>query len=129
LAKILILIIDDEANFRTLTDMQLKRLGYDVSLADNGWNGLELYRREHPDVILLDMNMPGTDGIEVLKQIRTVDSKQPVIVLTGARSPQTEHQMRALGVSEFLVKDSSSRLLEETIKRFFAAPTSTTRCH
>jgi CheY-like chemotaxis protein len=127
LAKIL--IIDDEANFRTLTDMQLTRLGYDISLADNGWNGLELYRREHPDVILLDVNMPGMDGIEVLKQIRTVDSKQPVIVLTGHRSPQTERQMRALGVSEFLVKDSSSRLLEDTVKRFFAHPTSTTRCH
>ena len=124
-----ILIIDDEANFLTLTNMQLKRLGYDVSLADNGWNGLELYRREHPDVILLDLKMPEMDGIEVLKQIRTVDNKQPVIVLTGDRSPQTEHQMRALGVNEFLVKDSSSRLLEDTVKRFFAAPTSMTRCH
>ena len=67
--------------------------------------------------------------MEVLKQIRTVDSKQPVIVLTGDRSPQTERQVRALGVSEFLVKDSSSRLLEDTVKRFFAAPTSMTRCH
>ena len=127
LAKIL--IIDDEITFRTLTDRQLTRLGYDVSLADNGWKGLELYRREHPDVILLDVNMPGMDGIEVLKQIRTVDRKQPVIVLTGVRSPQMERQMRALGVSEFLIKDSSLRLLEETVKRFFAAPTSTTRCH
>lgn len=124
-----VLVIDDEANFRTLTDMQLKRLGYDVSLADNGWKGLQLYRQEHPDVILLDVNMPGMDGIEVLKQIRTVDSTQPVIVLTGVRNPQTERQMRALGVSEFLGKDSSSRLLEETVKRFFAAPTSTTRSH
>ena len=124
-----ILLIDDEAYFRMLTDMQLKRFGYDVSLADNGWNGLELYRREHPNIILLDVNMPGMDGIEVLKQIRTVDSEQPVIVLTGYKSPQTERQMRALGVSEFLVKDSSSRLLEDTVKRFFAAPTSTTHCH
>jgi CheY-like chemotaxis protein len=127
LAKIL--IIDDEPDFRTFTDMVLKRLGYDVSLADNGWSGLELYRREHPDVILLDLKMPEMDGIEVLKQIRKVDRKQPVIVLTGDRSPQTERQVRALGVSEFLVKDSSSRLLEDTVKRFFAAPTSMTRCH
>jgi CheY-like chemotaxis protein len=109
--------------------MVLKRLGYDVSLADNGWSGLELYRREHPDIILLDLKMPEMDGIEVLKQIRKVDRKQPVIVLTGDRSPQTERQVRALGVSEFLVKDSSSRLLEDTVKRFFAAPTSMTRCH
>ena len=124
-----ILIIDDEPDFRTFTDMVLKRLGYDVSLADNGWSGLELYRREHPDVILLDLKMPEMDGIEVLKQIRKVDRNQPVIVLTGDRSPQTERQVRALGVSEFLVKDSSSRLLEDTVKRFFAAPTSMTRCH
>jgi CheY-like chemotaxis protein len=127
LAKIL--VIDDEDNFRMLTDRQLTRLGHDVSLADNGWNGLELYRREHPDVILLDVNMPGMNGIEVLKQIRTVDNQQPVFVLTGARSPQTERQMRALGVSEFLVKDSSMRLLEDTLKRYFKGPTSTTRCH
>ena len=124
-----ILIIDDEPDFRTFTDMVLKRLGYDVSLADNGWSGLELYRREHPDVILLDLKMPEMDGIEVLKQIRKVDRNQPVIVLTGDRSPQTERQVRALGVSEFLVKDSSSRLLEDTVKRFYAAPTSMTRCH
>ena len=112
-----------------LTGMLFKRLGYDVSLADNGPNGLELYRREHPDVILLDVKMPGMDGVEVLKQIRTVDSKQPVIVLTGDRSPQTERLVRALGVSEFLVKDSSSRLLEDIVKRFSAAPTSGMRCH
>jgi CheY-like chemotaxis protein len=127
LAKIL--VIDDEANFRTLTNMQLTRLGYDVSLADNGWNGLELYRRERPDVILLDVNMPGMDGIEVLKQIRTVDRKQPLIVLTEVKSAQAERQMRALGVSEFLIKDSSLRTLEDTVKRFFAAPRSTTRYH
>jgi len=127
LAKIL--LIDDEANFRTLTDRQLTRLGHDVSLADNGWNGLELYRREHPDVILLDVNMPGMNGIEVLKQIRTMDSKQPVFVLTGVRSPQAERQMRALGVSEFLVKDSSMRLLADVIKRYFDDPIPTMRCH
>ena len=124
-----ILLNDDEANFRTLTDRQLTRLGHDVSLADNGWNGLELYRREHPDVILLDVNMPGMNGIEVLKQIRTLDSKQPVFVLTGVKSPQAERQMRALGVSEFLIKDSSMRLLADVIKRYFDDPSPTTRCH
>ena len=124
-----ILVIDDEANFRMLTGMLFKRLGYDVSLADNGGKGLELYRREHPDVILLDVNMPGMDGVEVLKQIRTVDSKQPVIVLTGDGSPQTERQVRALGASEFLVKSSSSRLLEDAVQRFSAGPTSATRSH
>ena len=64
LAKVL--LIDDEANVRMLTERLLTPLRYEVLLADNGWSGLELYRREHPDVIGLDVNMPGMDGIEVL---------------------------------------------------------------
>jgi DNA-binding response OmpR family regulator len=124
LAKIL--IIDDEANFRTLTDMQHTRLGYDVSLADNGWNGLELYRQEHPDVILLDLNMPKPDGVMVLKEIRSADLKQPVIVLTGDTNPETERQVRELGVSEFIVKGSSLHGVEDTLKRLLKAPASNT---
>ena len=57
-----VLVIEDEANIRTLTEMLLKRLGHEVLLADNGWKGLELYRREHPDVILLDGVLPHFHG-------------------------------------------------------------------
>src|SRR5688500_10352765 len=103
-----VLIIDDQPDVRMLTDMLLKRLGYDVILADNGQDGLELYRREHPDVIVLDLIMPGMNGIEVLKQIRSVDLTQAVIVVTGDDSPETEREVRALGVREFIVKGSSS---------------------
>jgi CheY-like chemotaxis protein len=103
-----VLVIDDQPDVRTLTDMLLKHLGYDVVLADNGWRGLELYRQEHPDVIVLDLIMPGMDGIEVLKQIRSVDLTQPVIVVTGSSNPETEREVRALGVSEFIIKGSSS---------------------
>ena len=78
-----VLVIDDEPNVRSLLDTLLRPQGYDVILADNGWTGLQLYRQEHPDVILLDLKMPKLDGITVLKQIRSVDLTQPVIVLTG----------------------------------------------
>jgi DNA-binding NtrC family response regulator len=112
-----VLVIDDAPIVRTLLDMLLRQQGYDVILADNGWKGLQLYRQEHPDVILLDLNMPELDGVTVLKQIRSVDLKQPVIVLTGDGTPETEQQVRALGVSEFMVKGSSLDLLEHTLKR------------
>jgi two-component system OmpR family response regulator len=62
--------IDDEPNVRALLDMLLRSKGYQVMLADNGWTGLRLYRQEHPDVILLDLQMPKLDGMAVLKQIR-----------------------------------------------------------
>jgi CheY-like chemotaxis protein len=117
-----VLIIDDEPNVRTLLDMLLREEGYDVLLADNGWKGLELYRREHPDVIVLDLKMPGMDGVEVLTQIRRVDLKQPVIIVTGDSRPETERGVRALGVSEFLVKGSSLNLLLDTLKRLLKTP-------
>jgi DNA-binding response OmpR family regulator len=75
-----VLVIDDEPYARVLLDIHLRRQGYDVLLADDGWKGLQLYHQEHPDVILLDLDMPELDGVTVLKEIRAVDFKQPVIV-------------------------------------------------
>ena len=116
-----VLVIEDEANIRTLTDILLKRLGYEVLLAENGWKGLELYRREHPDVIVLDLTLPAMGGLEVLKQIRSVDLNQLVIVVTGDSTPRTEREVRALGVSEFIVKGASVHSLGDTLKRLLKA--------
>jgi len=114
-------VIEDDANLRTLIEMLLKRLGYEVLLADNGWKGLELYRREHLDVIVLDLKLPGMDGVEVLKQIRSLDLHQLVIVVTVDGTPKTEREVRALGVSEFIVKGSSIHSLGDTLKRLLKA--------
>ena len=119
-----VLVIDDQPNVRALLDLLLRQKGYDVMLADNGMTGLQLYRQEHPDVILLDLNMPKLDGVTVLKKIRSVDLKQPVIVLTGDTNPETERQVRELGVSEFIVKGSSLHAVEDTLKRLLKTPAS-----
>ena len=111
-----ILVIDDEPTVHALLDMRLRHQGYDVLFADNGRKGLQLYRQEHPDVIVLDLRMPELDGVTVLKEIRTVDLKQPVVILTGDTSPETERQVRALGVSQFIVKGTSMKLLVDTLK-------------
>jgi CheY-like chemotaxis protein len=118
-----ILVIDDEPAIRDLLGTLLSRKGYDVVLADGGRKGLELYRRERPDVIVLDVNMPEMDGIAVLKQIRSVDLIQPVIILTGAVTPKTEQQVRALSVSEIIKKEVPLDLLEDALKRILTLPT------
>ena len=115
-----VLVVDDERNMRIFLDLLLREEGYEVLLADDGCMGLEYYRQEHPDVILLDLNMPVLDGIAVLKILRATDLKQPVIVLTGDTNPEKERQVRALGVSEFIIKGSGlntlTGLVEDTLK-------------
>jgi CheY-like chemotaxis protein len=124
LAKIL--VIDDEQGIRDLLDTLLQRKGYDVVLAASGQKGLELLRREQPDVIVLDLKMPGMDGLTVLQQIRSFDPKKPVIILTGAGTPETEQKVRALGVAEFVKKEFSLHRLGDALKRLLVTSNSST---
>jgi CheY-like chemotaxis protein len=112
-----ILVIDDEPGIRDLLDTLLTRKGYDVVLADSGQKGLEIYRRVSADVIVLDLKMPGMDGLTVLQQVRRLNSKQPVIILTGAGTPESEQQVRALEVTEYVEKEFSLHLLGDALKR------------
>ena len=112
-----ILVIDDEQGIRGLLDTLLSRKGYDVVLAENGPKGFNTFLRERPDVIVLDLKMPGMDGLTVLQQVRSLHPSQPVIILTGAGTPEAERQVRALGVTEFVEKEFSLHLLGDALKR------------
>ncbi|HMF85913.1 MAG TPA: response regulator [Nitrospiraceae bacterium] len=117
-----LLVIDDEQGIRNLLDTLLSRKGYDVVLADGGRKGLELIRRERPDVVVLDLKMPGMDGVTVLQQVRSLNPKQPMIILTGAGTPETEQQVRVLGVIEFVQKEFSLHRLGDSLKRLLKTP-------
>jgi CheY-like chemotaxis protein len=120
-----ILVIDDEQGIRDLLDRLLLRQGYDVVLAENGWTGLELFCRESPDVIILDLKMPGIDGFTTLEQVRRLNPHQRVIILTGAGTPEIEQQVRALGVTEYIEKESSLHLIDHSLERLLCANAST----
>jgi DNA-binding NtrC family response regulator len=117
-----ILVIDDEPGIRDLLDTLPSRKGYDVVLAENGRKGLELFRREHPDVIVLDLKMPGMDGFTVLQQINSLDPRTPVIILTGAGTPEAEQRIRAFGVTEYIEKEFSLHRLGDSLKRLLETP-------
>ena len=117
-----VLVIDDEQGIRHLLDTLLRRKGYTVVLADGGRKGLELFRRERPDAVVLDLKMPEMDGIAVLQQLRSVDHTLPVIVLTGAGTPEIERQVNALGMTEFIEKEFSMHRLGEALKRLIKTP-------
>jgi DNA-binding NtrC family response regulator len=117
-----ILVIDDEQGIRDLLDTLLSRKGYDVVVAENGRKGLEVFRRERLDVVVLDLKMPGMDGLTVLQQVRSLNPGQPVIILTGAGTAEAEQQVRALGVMEYVEKEFSLHLLGDALKRLLKTP-------
>lgn len=117
-----ILVIDDERSIRQLLEAFFCRKGYDVVLAENGQRGLELLRHEQPDVIVLDLNMPVMNGLTVLRHVRDLNPDQPVIIFSGAWTPEKECQVRTLGVTELVQKELSLERLQESLERLLNTP-------
>jgi len=102
-----ILVVDDEASVLNLFEAILTRLGHEVVTASSGRTGVEAYRRHRPMATILDLNLPDMHGIEVLTEIRVVDSHAPVLIWTGSVTEGVEQEARQRGVTEYLVKGFS----------------------
>ncbi len=98
-----ILLVDDEASVRASLKVVLEPT-HDVLSASSAQEGLELFRRESPDLILLDVVMPGMDGLTLLKTMRAEDARIPVIMLTGTKTVKTAVEAMKLGAADYLSK-------------------------
>ena len=98
-----LLLIDDEPRVRTSLKMVLEPL-YDIAQASDGPEGLDIFRKEDPDLVLLDIVLPGTDGLAVLQMLRTERKSTPVIMLTGTKSVKTAVDAMKLGAADYLSK-------------------------
>jgi len=112
-----ILIIDDQLNMLNLMKDLLEDERYQVFCASNGSDGILLNEQENPDLILLDLRMPGMDGIETLRNIRYHDDKVRVAILTGYGCPDTIRDAANLDVSEYLSKPFKSKELVNIIRK------------
>ncbi len=83
MAEEIILVVDDESSIRESLKKILEYEGYRVILGENGSQGLDLFNSESPDLVLLDIKMPGMDGMDVLKEIREIDPSAYVIMISG----------------------------------------------
>jgi excisionase family DNA binding protein len=94
-----ILIVDDEEIIRSLFKKTLEGLGHKVVTAENGLKGLELLKQRDFAMVFLDLKMPGMDGAELFRQIKTVSPRLPVIIITGY--PDSDIMARALAQAPF----------------------------
>lgn len=98
-----VLVIDDEPQIRRALRAGLEHSGYEVMLAANGEEGLDAAALKIPDLLILDLALPGTDGFTVLKQLREW-SKIPVIVLTVREGEEEKIKALDLGADDYLIK-------------------------
>ena len=111
-----ILIVEDEQNIVDILSFNLARDGYDTLEAYDGVTGLQLALEENPDLILLDLMLPGRDGFDVCKQVRASGSTTPIIMLT-AREEETDKVLGLeLGADDYITKPFSMRELLARVK-------------
>lgn len=115
-----VLTIDDQGDIRRLIRMALEFQGHEVSEALNAETGLQMARREKPDVILLDVNMPGMNGVDFC-QVLADDpalSSIPVIMLSGVEDEATRQRALAAGAKVYLTKPFNPMYLLELVEQY-----------
>ncbi|MGC8827616.1 MAG: response regulator transcription factor [Anaerolineae bacterium] len=122
-----ILVIDDEQSILDLISAYLRREGYRVLTAQDGINGLKLAQSSRPDIVILDIMLPGMDGIDVLRELRRTASTY--VIMLSAKSEETDRIVGlTLGADDYVTKPFSPRELVARVKaalRRLNAPPST----
>ncbi|MDG9924496.1 MULTISPECIES: two-component system response regulator RssB [unclassified Pseudomonas] len=113
-----LLIIDDDEVVRASLAAYLDDSGFQVLQAGNGLQGLEVFEREQPDVIICDLRMPQIDGLELIRRINVLNSEIPVIVVSGAGVMSDAVEALRLGAADYLIKPLEDlAVLEHSIRR------------
>ncbi len=112
-----ILLVDDDDAFRHVMSGELKRLGYSVETAASGEEALARLEAREPEVLLLDLRMPGMDGIEVLKTLRERSSSIEIIMLTGHGTIDTAIDSVRMGAFDYITKPCPLEELQIRIQR------------
>jgi two-component system KDP operon response regulator KdpE len=98
-----VLVVDDDARLRTTLALNLRARGYAADLAETGEAALQLAASQHPDVVLLDLGLPGMDGLDVITGIRGW-STVPIVVLSGRDTEAMKVKALDLGADDYLTK-------------------------
>jgi two-component system alkaline phosphatase synthesis response regulator PhoP len=113
-----IFVVDDEPQIVKVLKAYLEKAGYQVVTADEGKNALSIFQREKPDFLILDLNLPGIDGLEVCKSIRR-DSNIPILMLTARVEEADKLIGLELGADDYVIKPFSPREVVARVRTIF----------
>ncbi|MBU1913131.1 MAG: response regulator [Candidatus Omnitrophica bacterium] len=114
-----ILLVDDEEDIIKMNKLRLSELGFDVISASNGEEAIEKAGSESPDLILLDIMMPGIDGLQTLVRLKNnpETSSVPVVMLSGSGEKITQNKAMLAGAVDYIMKPFNVEMLLEAIKK------------
>lgn len=111
-----ILIVEDEKNLRSLYEIEFTEEGYNVFLASNGKEALEIFDKEEPDLIIMDIKMPNIDGIEVMKKMLGKNKDIPIIINSAYSSYMDDFMSWA--AKAYIIKSSDLSELKLKVKEY-----------
>ncbi|MBI5630591.1 MAG: response regulator [Elusimicrobia bacterium] len=115
-----ILIFEDNPNIQALLRIFFQKRGYEVFFSDDGSDALALVQDLKPSLVLMDIIMPGVDGLEALKELREGGVAIPVVILSSKDSGEDKKRCLAAGANAYLIKPFNPKELEQTIKTFLS---------
>ncbi|MFT3781635.1 MAG: response regulator [Nibricoccus sp.] len=116
-----VLLVDDEAHVRKFIALVLKQAGATTIVeAANGRDAVEVFKKEKPNLVLLDVNMPIQDGIQTLREIRTFDTESAIVMLTSLANRQTVEEALDLGADNYIRKDTPKDEILAALKQTIA---------
>jgi DNA-binding response OmpR family regulator len=110
-----ILIVDDEPSIVEVVTLYLRRAGYDVASANDGTSALRLLTVERPDLVILDLMLPGVDGLEITRRLR-VEGDTPIIMLTARRAETDRIIGLEMGADDYVLKPFSPQELVSRVR-------------
>ncbi|MEW7291872.1 tetratricopeptide repeat-containing hybrid sensor histidine kinase/response regulator [Aquimarina sp. 2304DJ70-9] len=112
-----ILVAEDNKINQIVTKNLLDLIGYDCTIVENGFNALQMVKKENFDLILMDLNMPYLNGLEATKRIREFDTATPIIALTAAELSEVQEECMAIGMNDIINKPLNKNDLRNIISK------------
>lgn len=111
-----ILVVDDDPGVTSLLKRGLSYEGFVVDVASSGAEGLDVARERPPDLVVLDVMMPGLDGLQVLERLRAADTQLPIILLTARDGPADQVKGLGLGADDYITKPFTFEILAARVR-------------